>query len=88
MKKYWFYGIMPIDSIDEISLTEEQKNIIRFEDDKINSENYHLGWIGFARDGTWEFMRNGIESITIEEEKGNVAREILFEVLKQKYSSN
>ena len=85
MKKYWFYGIMPRDSIAEDRLTEKQKDIILEESNNLTSENFSFGWLGFQRGDKWEFMRHGVESIFIEEERGNVAREMFVKILNEKY---
>jgi hypothetical protein len=85
MKKYWFYGIMPRDSISEDRLTEKQKDIIVEESNNLTSENFSFGWLGFQRGDKWEFMRHGVESIFIEEERGNVAREKFVKILNEKY---
>lgn len=85
MKKYWFYGIMPRDSIEETRLTEKQKEIIEIENNKLTDENLEHGWLGYFRGDKWEFMRHGVESIFIDDIRGNVARELFVEVLKEKY---
>ena len=85
MKKYWFYGIMPRDSIEEDRLSEKQKEIITQESNKLTDENFSFGWLGFQRGNKWEFMRHGVESIIIDEEKSNVAREKLVDILNEKY---
>ena len=86
MKKYWFYGIMPRDSIEEAKLTEKQKIIIEEEDSKLTKDNLEHGWLGYFRSDKWEFMRHGVESIFIDDIRGNVARELFVKVLKEKYT--
>ncbi len=87
MKKYWFKGIMPQDTIGEDDLTEEQKEIIKIQNSKLTKENLELGWLGFYKEDNWEFMRIGIESIFIKEKpsRGNIARLKLIDILKTKY---
>lgn len=85
MKKYWFYGIMPRDSIEETELTTIQKQIIEEENNKLTKENLEFGWLGYFRGDKWEFMRHGIESIFINDTRGNVARKKFIEILKEKY---
>ena len=87
MKKYWFYGIMPRDSIEEGNLTTEQKEIIKEENRKLTKENLAFGWLGYFRGNKWEFMRHGFESIFIDDLKGNVAREKFVAILKEKYNN-
>ncbi len=85
MKKYWFYGIMPKDSIEEKDLSENQKEIIILENNKLTNENFEFGWLGYFREDKWEFMRHGLESIFIDDIRGNIARKKFVEVLKEKY---
>lgn len=85
MKKYWFYGIMPKDIVEEENLSEEQKNIILEEKEKLSEDNYLHGWLGFSKNTYWEFMRHGFETITVNESRGNIARNKLLEVLNEKY---
>lgn len=85
MKKYWFYGIMPRDSIDESKLTQAQKEIIESENKKLTEENLEFGWLGYFKNNKWEFMRHGLESIIIDESRGNIARKELILLLKEKY---
>lgn len=85
MKRYWFYGQMPSSTTLESELTEEQKNIIEKERERVNKKNYKQLWIGYKKNGGWDFMRNGLEVIYIEEDKGNIARKKLLEILKEKY---
>jgi hypothetical protein len=85
MKKYWFYGIMPKDSIPEENLNEEQKKIITEQNNKLSKENLLTGWLGFNKDNKWFFMRHGFEEISIDESKGNIARKKLSNILLGKY---
>jgi len=85
MKKYWFYGIMPRDSIEEKNLTTIQKEIIEEENVKLTKDNLEHGWLGYFRGDKWEFMRHGVESIFVEDMRGNVAREKFVKTLKEKY---
>ena len=85
MKKYWFYGIMPRDAIDENKLSEQQKIIVTEENENLTKENFQLGWLGFLRDNHWEFMRHGLELVVVKEPRGNVARMELGKILNKKY---
>lgn len=84
MKKYWFYGIMPRDSVQENDLSEKQKEIIKEETGKLTKENLQHGWLGYYRGDKWEFMRHGIESIFVDDERGNIAREKFTKILVEK----
>jgi hypothetical protein len=81
MKKYWFYGIMPRDAISENTLTEEQKQIIKEEKEKLNEDNLQHGWLGYNKEDSWVFMRHGFEEIIIDEPRGNIARKKFTELL-------
>lgn len=74
MKKYWFYGIMPQDTILEKNLNEEQKKIIKTEKENLTKDNLYIGWLGYNKNDKWAFMRHGFEEIIIDESKGNIAR--------------
>lgn len=88
MKRYWFYGIMPKDVINEEYLSEKQKSIIKNEQEKLSQDNYQYGWLGFLRGSNWEFMRHGFETIIVEEIKGNIARTKLTQILSDKYGEH
>ena len=83
MKKYWFYGIMPRDAISEESLTEEQKKIIKEEQEKLTEENLLQGWLGYNKEDKWIFMRHGFEEVIIEESRGNIARKKFEKLLPE-----
>ena len=85
MKRYWFYGSMPKDTIEEQELTDQQKDIIEQENNKINNDNFHTYWIGYKKENGWDFMRHGFEVLHVSEHKGNIARKKLFKLLKNKY---
>jgi hypothetical protein len=86
MSKYWFYGVFPKDNIDEKFLTAEQKEIVAEEKLRINCDNYSRLWIGYKVDQGWRFMRHGLETILIEDHRGNIARKKLLSKLKEIYS--
>jgi hypothetical protein len=85
MKRYWFYGTMPNQTVKENELTEEQKKIIELETERMSRDNYDRSWIGFCRDDGWDFMRHGFEVIFIKEQRGNVARQQLKQIIDNKY---
>lgn len=85
MKKYWFYGIMPEDSIPEKELTQEQLTIIETQKSKLTKENLYNGWLGFFKNDGWYFMRNGFPEIFINESKGNIARKNFQKMLPEIY---
>ena len=86
MKKYWFYGIVHNEYILEENLTDKQKNIINVEKQKLDNENLYNGWLGYFSNNSWRFMRNGFELIEINEEKGNIARKKLKNILSNKFN--
>ena len=83
MKRYWFYGSMPKNTIEENNLTQEQIQTINKEKQKINNQNYDKSWIGFKNGDGWDFMRHGFEVIYVNEEKGNIARDIFYRKIKE-----
>ena len=83
MKNYWFYGIMPKDTISEEILTEDQKKIITEEKNKLNKQNLQNGWLGYYKDNKWAFMRHGFEEISIDDPRGNIAREKFEKLLPE-----
>ena len=84
-KRYWFYGSMPSQTTSEKELTQDQKKIIELEKQRININNFTQGWLGFKNEYGWDFMRHGVEVINIDEERGNVARRELSQILEKKY---
>lgn len=87
MKRYWFYGTMPSNTISESDLTDTHKDIIKKERARVNDDNYYCNWIGYKKKDGWDFMRHGFEVVFIEEEKANVARKKFYSLLDQKYNS-
>jgi hypothetical protein len=85
MDEYWFCGIFPKKGISEESLTDKQKEIIEEEATKENIDNYQNGWLGYQVENGWKFMKHGQLVILIEEERGNIARIMLYEKIKLKY---
>lgn len=88
MKKYWFYGIMPKDSISENALTEEHKKLIKEEHKKLTKKNLFNGWLGYNKDDKWVFMRHGFQEIIINESKGNIARKKFENLLPELFEKN
>jgi hypothetical protein len=87
MKRYWFYGRMPKDTVLEKSLSDEQKESVDFEKNRININNYHQFWLGYYVEDGWDFMRNGLEIIHIDEPKGNIARDKFKLIIKKIYGN-
>lgn len=85
MKKYWFYGIMPKDTISEETLSEDQKKIIFEEKNKLTKENLYNNWLGYNKNNYWVFMRHGFEEVAIDEDRGNIARDKFNELLPDLY---
>lgn len=85
MKQYWFYGISPSDIISEDALSEKQNKIIKKELSALSKKNLYEKWIGYNIEGGWKFMRHGFEVVFINEEKGNIARNKLFKILRERY---
>ena len=83
--EYWFCGIFPKKGISKDSLSEQQINIIKEESTKENIENYQNGWLGYQFDSGWKFMKHGQPIVFIEEEKSNIARNLLYSKIKLKY---
>lgn len=88
MDEYWFCGIFPKDGVSEDSLTEEQKKIIEEEAKKENLDNYKDGWLGYGTENGWKFMKHGQLVVFIEEEKSNIARNKLYELIRKKHEEN
>lgn len=85
MKKYWFYGLLPNDTVNENKLSEAQKKIIDKEKSALSKKNLHDRWIGYQVNDGWEFMRHGFEVVFIKESKGNIARLMLSKLLEKKF---
>jgi hypothetical protein len=84
-KRYWFYGSMPSQTTSEKELTDEQKKIVDSEKQRIDKDNFTHGWLGYKKEEGWDFMRHGLEIVYIEEERGNVARKQLKEIIVNRY---
>lgn len=84
-KRYWFYGSMPTDTIEESQLTQEQRKIVELENRRIDEDNYKYSWLGYKTNQGWDFMRHGLEVIHINEERGNIARSELKVIIDEKY---
>lgn len=85
MKRYWFYGSMPKDTVLETELTDKQKQIIELENNKIDTNNYINSWLGYKKTSGWDFVRHGLEVIHVSEERGNIARKTFEDIIFEKY---
>ena len=86
MKNYWFYGIMPKDAIPEETLTEEQQKIVIEQKNILTKENLTNGWLGYYKKDKWVFMRHGFEEISIDDPRGNIAREKFEKLLPELFN--
>jgi hypothetical protein len=76
---------MPSSTVTEGSLTEEQIKIIESEKKRIDNDNFVQGWLGYKNGTGWDFMRHGFEVIHIDEDRANVARKNLQQIIHEKY---
>lgn len=87
MKKYWFFGLGINDRVDEVNLTEPQKQIINQEKNDLTRYSIQK-WLGVSdRKNGWFFLKHGLEVEHIPNVyNANDAREILYKRVIDKYN--